>query len=64
MAFLKTKVDMSVVYSLTLYSYLKLKVCVFETKVMCMLQTQSVTLFFLYYYWPHELESGNTYNKE
>ena len=31
---------------------------------MCILQTQSVTLFFLYFYYPHELESGNAYNKE
>ena len=38
---------------------------IFETKVnMCILQTQSVTLIFLYFYYPHELERGNTYNKE
>ena len=43
----------------------------FETKclkkkkiVMCILQAQSVTLFALYFYCPHELESGNTYNKK
>ena len=42
----------------------------FETKclkkkiVMCILQAQSVTLFVLYFYCPHELESGNTYNKK
>ena len=28
---------------------------------MCILQIQSVTLLFSYY--PHELESGNTYNR-
>ena len=31
---------------------------------MCIIQTQPVTLFFLYFYYPHELESGNTYNKK
>ena len=32
--------------------------------VMCILQTQSVTFFFfLYFDYPHELESGNTYDK-
>ena len=31
---------------------------------MCILQTQSVTLFLLYFYYPHELENANTYNKE
>ena len=45
---------------------------IFETKsqsifekirVMFILQTQSVTLFFLYFYYPHELKNGNIYNK-
>ena len=31
--------------------------------MICILQTQSVTLFFLYFYYPQELESGNTYKK-
>ena len=31
---------------------------------MCILQTQSITLFFLYFYYPDKLESGNTYNKQ
>ena len=31
--------------------------------VMCILQTQLVTLFVLYFDYPHELESGNTYDK-
>ena len=35
-----------------------------KNRVMCILQTQSGTLFFLYFYYPHELESGNTCNKE
>ena len=35
-----------------------------KNRVMCILETQSVTLFFLYFYYPHELGSGNTYNKE
>ena len=35
-----------------------------KNRVMCILQTQSVTLFFLYFYYPHELESGNAYDKE
>ena len=32
--------------------------------VMCILETQSVTLFFSYFYYPHKLESGNTYGKQ
>ena len=35
-----------------------------KMRVMCVLQNQSVTLFFLYFYCPHELKSGNVYNKE
>ena len=35
-----------------------------KNRVMCILQTQSVTLFFLYFYYLLELESWNTYNKE
>ena len=35
-----------------------------KNRVMCILQTQSVTLFFLYFYYPHKVESGNTHNKE
>ena len=32
---------------------------------MCILQTQLVALFFfLYFYYPHELERGNTHNEE
>ena len=66
MPFLKIKVDMFVVYSLTLYSHLKQNVdqCLKKNRVMRILLTQSVTLFFLEFYYPHELESGNTHNKE
>ena len=35
-----------------------------KNRVICILQTQSVTLFFLRFYYPRELESGNTYKKE
>ena len=35
--------------------------CLEKNRVMCILQTQSVTLFFLYFYYPHELESGSNY---
>ena len=35
-----------------------------KNRVMDILQTQSVILFFLYFYYPHELESGNSYKKE
>ena len=31
-----------------------------KNRVMCILQTQLVTLFLLHFYYPHELESGNT----
>ena len=31
-----------------------------KNRVMGILQTQSVTLFFLYFYYPRELESGKT----
>ena len=53
-------------FVITSYSHLKQKVnqCLEKNRVMCILQTQSVTLFSLYSYYPHELESGNTYNKE
>ena len=30
---------------------------------MCILQNQSVTSLFLLFYYPHKLESGNTYNR-
>ena len=57
---------MFVIYSLTLYSHLKQNVdqCLKKNRVMRILLTQSVTLFFLEFYYPHELESGNTHNKE
>ena len=32
--------------------------------VISIIQTHSVTLFFLHFDYPHELESGNTYNKQ
>ena len=35
-----------------------------KNRVMLILQIQSVNLFFLYFYYPHELESGNAHNKE
>ena len=35
-----------------------------KNRVMCILQTQSVTLIVLYFYYPQELESGSTYDKE
>ena len=35
-----------------------------KNRVMFILLTQSVTLFFLYFHYPHEPESRNTYNKE
>ena len=35
-----------------------------KNRVMCILQTQSVTWFFVYFFYLHELESGSTYNKE
>ena len=34
-----------------------------ENRAMCILQTQSVTLIFLYFCYPHEPESGKTSNK-
>ena len=56
---------MFAVYSLTSYSHLKQKVNQRLKKiVMCILQTQSVTLLFSYFYYPHELESANAYNKK
>ena len=60
---------MIAVYSLTSYSHLKQKInqCLKKKKknrILCILQTQSVTFFFLYIYHPHELGSGNTYDKE
>ena len=64
MPFLKINVDMFVVYSLTSYSQQKVNQCLKKNRVMCILQTQSGTLLFLYFYYPHELESGNTCNKE
>ena len=54
---------MFVAYSLTSPSHLKQKVnqCLKKkNRVMCILQTQLVTLFLLHFYYPHELESGNT----
>ena len=35
-----------------------------KNRVMLILQIQSVNLFFLYFYYPPELESGNAHNKE
>ena len=35
-----------------------------KNRVKCILQTQSVTLFFLCFYYPHELENENIYNKD
>ena len=35
-----------------------------KNRVMGILLTQSVTLFFLYFYYPHEIEIGYTYNTE
>ena len=35
-----------------------------KNRVTCILLTQSVTLFFLYFCCPHELESWNMYNKD
>ena len=35
-----------------------------KNKVMCILQTQSVTLYFLNFYYPQKLEGGKTFNKE
>ena len=58
----KIKVDMFVVYSLNSYSHLKQKINQYlkkKNRVMCILQTQSVTSFFLYFYCLHQLESAN-----
>ena len=56
LAFLEIKVDMFVVYSLTSHSHLKQKItqCLKKNRVMYILETQSVTLFFLYFCYPRE----------
>ena len=35
----------------------KIELCIFY-------RPNQLTLFFLYFHYPHELESGSTYNKE
>ena len=35
-----------------------------KNRVICIIQTQSVTLFFLHFDYPHELQSRNKYNKQ
>ena len=54
------------IFAITSYLHLTQKVNQFlkKKRVICILQTQSVTLFFIYFHYPHELESGNSYNKE
>ena len=42
----------------------KVNQCFKKNRVMRILQIQSVTLFFLCFYYSHELESGNIYNKK
>ena len=64
LAFLVNK-SRYVCYILANFTFTNKKLINFEkNRVMCILQTLSVTLFFLYFYYPHDLESDNTYNKE